>query len=91
MALALYDAGRSKKTVGNILFPVGVAFIVDDLVNGANRDITYPTTFTYLGYACLLIAIPVKIGFSNKIEKAVNLLNQDSTKIKKALMNQQQL
>jgi hypothetical protein len=71
-----YNAGRTKKTVGNILMGVGIGFIIGDLASGATQDITYPTAFTYIGMATLAIAIPVKIGYSKKIKSAVEGYNK---------------
>jgi hypothetical protein len=71
-----YDAGRTKKTVGNILMGAGIGFIIGDLASGATQDITYPTAFTFIGMAALVIAIPVKIGFSKKIKSAVDGYNK---------------
>jgi hypothetical protein len=74
--LSEYNAGRTKKTVGNILMGAGIGFIVGDLASGATQDITYPTAFTFVGMAALIIAIPVKIGYSKKIKSAVDGYNK---------------
>jgi hypothetical protein len=71
-----YNAGRTKKTVGNILMGAGIGFIIGDLASGATQDITYPTAFTFIGMAALVIAIPVKIGYSKKIKSAVEGYNK---------------
>jgi hypothetical protein len=71
-----YNAGRTKKTVGNLLMSAGIGFIVGDLASGATQDITYPTAFTYIGILALVVAIPVKIGYSNKIKTAVDGYNK---------------
>lgn len=81
--LNLYNEGRTKKTVGNVLLIGGLGLIVGDLANGATRDVVYPTALTYLGVASFIIAIPVKIGFSKKIKTVVEdynkqLVNNDS-------------
>lgn len=87
-----YNAGRTKKTVGNVLIIGGFGFLVADLVHGATTsgvttyptgggyyalqtEKTYPTALTYIGVAALIIAIPVKIGFSNKIKNVVTDYN----------------
>jgi len=84
--LADYNAGRSKKTVGNVLLIGGFGLIVADLIigvtakvglqNGNEKD--YPSALTYVGLAALVVAIPVKIGFSNKIEKVVTDYNNQT-------------
>ena len=97
--LADYNAGRSKKTVGNILLIGGLGLVATDLIIGANTDgnttvygnsiksdKNYPTVLTYVGLAALVIAIPVKIGFSSKIEKvAADYNNQKTTGYKQKL------
>ncbi len=77
--LADYNAGRSKKTAGNVLIVGGLLFLAGDLASGItaniNSDKVYPSALTYIGFASLLIAIPVKIGFSKKIKNVVTEYN----------------
>lgn len=85
--LADYNAGRSKKTIGNVLLIGGSALIVTDLIigvtakvglqNGNEKD--YPSALTYVGLAALVVAIPVKIGFSKKIKNVVTEYNNQTT------------
>lgn len=85
--LADYDAGRTKKTVGNVLLIGGPALIIADLMtslygrydfqNGSKKG--FPTALTYVGVAALIIAIPVKIGFSKKIKNVVTDYNHLQT------------
>ena len=81
-ALELYEAGRNKKTFGNILLILGSGSIIGDLIIGSTRNVVYPTALTYIGIPSLLMAIPIKIGFSKKIKKAVKMLNEDNIKTK---------
>ena len=90
--LADYNAGRTKKTVGNILLIGGLGFLTADLIYGSTAsgitavptgggnyaiqtEKTYPTALTYIGIAAVIIAIPVKIGFSKKIKNVVTEYN----------------
>ncbi len=86
--LADYNAGRSKKTAGNVLIIGGLGLLATDLIIGATTDgdttVTsnsikternYPSVLTYIGLAAVVIAIPVKIGFSKKIENVVSEYN----------------
>lgn len=92
-ALNLYNAGRSKKTVGNILLyggTIGVAYFVYDYYT-IKSDFTYNTnhqTATFnlvkadrlpaiIGGVMILAAIPIKIGFKNKIKSAIEMVNSD--------------
>ncbi len=77
--LADYNAGRSKKTAGNVLLIGGFGLLVADLligvytpvdINDLNKKV-YPSALTYIGVASVIIAIPVKIGFSRKIRNVV--------------------
>jgi hypothetical protein len=94
--LADYNAGRSKKTVGNILLIGGFGFLTADLIQGLTTDKTtvvpgnyysiqgvqsennYPSALTYIGIAAIIIAIPVKIGFSKKIKNVVTEYNNQN-------------
>ena len=86
--LADYNAGRSKKTVGNILLIGGSAMVIGDLIVGATTDgnttvtgnsiqteSNYPSALTFVGLAAVAVAIPVKIGFSKKIKNVVTEYN----------------
>ncbi|MDP2159596.1 MAG: hypothetical protein Q8K02_03875 [Flavobacterium sp.] len=72
----LYNEGREKKTIGNVLLIGGAALIVSDLAVGATADVTYPTALTYIGLGSMLLSIPIKSGFSKKIDKVVEVHNK---------------
>lgn len=82
-ALQLFNAGRSKKTVGNILLYGGVSTVVINhysiFKNAKNKgDINSSRNIPYIiGGGLILIAIPIKIGFSKKIKKSLELINND--------------
>jgi hypothetical protein len=87
-ALQLYNSGKSKQTLGNILLYGGIATVVTThlirvtdsktidqygrLIIKERSNIPY-----FVGLGAILIAIPIKIGFSKKIKKAVSLINED--------------
>ncbi len=75
--LNLYNEGRGKKTIGNVLLNGGAALIVSDLAVGATADVTYPTALTYVGLGSLLLSIPIKVGFSKKIDNVVEDYNKN--------------
>lgn len=83
-----YNAGRSKKTVGNIMFYGGLGFVAGDLLReafttkssyGYKEERTYPSALTYIGVASFLVSIPVKIGFSKKIKNVVADYNKQNS------------
>jgi hypothetical protein len=89
--LADYNAGRSKKTIGNVLLIGGLGLMAIDVVVGANTDgnttVTgnsiqternYPSALTFVGLAAVVVAIPVKIGFSKKIKNVVTEYNNQN-------------
>lgn len=93
--LADYNAGRTKKTTGNILLIGGLGLLTADLIHGATAsgmtavptgggyynlqtEKTYPTALTFLGVAAIIIAVPVKIGFSKKIKNVVTEYNNQN-------------
>ena len=77
--LADYNAGRSKKTAGNILLYGGLGMFLTSsmipLYNGKPVSIALPI----VGLASIIIAIPVKIGFSKKIKNVVTDYNNQLT------------
>lgn len=81
----LYKAGRTKKTVGNILLYGGITtFIARHLyrVENATLGRESSNTIYFVSAGISLIAIPIKIGFQKKIKKSVNLMN-DELKLQK--------
>ena len=81
--LSYYNEGRSKKTVGNILLIAGSGLIVADLLKGLTADVSYPSALTYLGAAAVIVAIPVKSGYSRKIKTVINNYNEEITSVTK--------
>ena len=73
--LRSYIAGRSKKSVGNVMLYGGLGLIATDLAIGVFSDTEYPTFFTIVGGITTLIAIPVKLGYQKKIKNVVNDYN----------------
>lgn len=83
--LADYNAGRSKKTVGNVLLYGGLGlFLINTYYqtlssnsnfNDNNYDNGNPFVLSIVGLASMAVAIPVKIGFSKKIRNVVNDYN----------------
>ena len=83
-ALRLYNSGKTKQTVGNILLYGGLSTVIikhytmlkkhsgSNAVTAESNNIMY-----FVGGAMILIAIPIKIGFSKKIKRAVTLANED--------------
>lgn len=80
-ALELYNIGRTKKTVGNVLLFGGIGGVLIALNNQRRAYSTADGGASYtpliVGGVMLITAIPVKIGFSNKIRQAIILANQD--------------
>ena len=101
----LYDAGRNKKTLGNVLLYGGLITFIGKVAYDLNYSpkVTQKTTGSYnygpynntayfytnesepapsrvlyyVGGAMIIAAIPIKIGFSNKIRKAIVLMNEE--------------
>jgi len=83
--LAAYNAGRSKKTVGNVLLYGGMGlFLINTYDQTLNSNSNYndnnyengnPFALSIVGLVSMAIAIPVKIGFSKKIKNVVTEYN----------------
>jgi hypothetical protein len=86
-ALSLYNSGKTKQTLGNILFYGGISTVIIKHISMLNKysgsnalkadsnNIMY-----FVGAGMVIIAIPIKLGFSKKIKKAVSLINEDFKK-----------
>ena len=53
----------------------GLGLLVTDIAIGANADVKFPSTLTYIGLGSIAIAIPIKVGFSKKIANVVSDYN----------------
>ncbi|MFZ4105332.1 hypothetical protein [Flavobacterium sp.] len=86
-ALRLYNSGMTKKTIGNGLLYGGISgVIITHLIRVTDSNTDQYGRFTiktrsnamyFVSAGAVLIAIPIKIGFSKKIKKAVSLMNDD--------------
>lgn len=76
-ALNEYNAGRSKKTLGNVLLIGGSTLLVADLGLAFYTGQWKPNVLTIAGPAAMIAAIPVKIGFTKKIKSAIDGHNSD--------------
>lgn len=87
-ALSLYNAGRDKKTWGNVLLYGGLGLATFNLVSAVAINKTeidrYGNMSTkktgpelaIVGGVMVLASIPIKIGFSKKIQASVEEYNQ---------------
>jgi hypothetical protein len=86
--LANYNAGRSKKTVGNVLLYGGMGlFLINTYYQTLSSNSNYndnnyengsPFALSIVGLASMAVAIPVKIGFSKKIKNVVTEYNNQN-------------
>ncbi len=89
-----YNIGRRKLTIGNTLLIAGpivlgvgtMAYVISGFDEGMNPEFegklnrSIPKIIMGTGFAALLIAIPVRIGFSRKIKNVVaEYNNQNAT------------
>lgn len=100
-ALNLYNSGKTKQTIGNILLWGGATTLVGKFIYNATQtkmtsqivgygsfgqpiivtnSKTYSNTLLFVSGAIVVIAIPIKLGFSKKIKRAVSLVNEDFKK-----------
>ena len=76
-SLRLYNQGRSKKTLGNVLLLSGVGVIFADFaINWVDNNPSLITPLGYAGVALIIVSIPVKVGFTKKIKDAVQNYNK---------------
>ena len=86
--LADYNVARKKKTVGNILLIGGAALIgttvtvavisFSEEIQIVNSTKNYVQAIYIVGLASVIVAIPVKMGFSKKIENVVTEYNNQN-------------
>ena len=83
-ALNLYNSGRTKKTLGNILLYGGIATfsikhisIINKYKNNPYGTVDSNNILYFVSAGIILVSLPIKIGYSKKIEQAVSLINAD--------------
>ena len=74
--LEQYKQGRTKAAAGGFLLGFGLGLLGADLATGMTQDKIYPTALTYVGLASTIISIPVLIGHSKKVKKAIDGYNE---------------
>ena len=74
-----YNIGRSKKTVGNVLLIGGLCLStgVSAVQLFAGQPVS--TELVAVGFVSMLVAIPVKIGFTKKIKNVVSEFNNQKS------------
>ena len=89
--LATYNAGRNKKTWGNVLFYGGIGLATINLVSAVTMDTAgidgngnyyskkSTPTLAIIGGAMVVASIPIKVGYTRKIKNAIDRYNQDIT------------
>lgn len=87
-ALTLYNAGRNKKTWGNVLFYGGfglgvlnlyTAMTQDPYSNSSEGNYTSERanpTLAIVGGVMILASIPIKMGYTRKVKAAINEYNK---------------
>jgi len=75
--LDFYNKGRSKKTIGNVLFYGSFALLATDFLTAAGSETTYPRAMTYVGVGSFLLSFPVKMGYTKKIKTVVEDYNKE--------------
>lgn len=85
-ALKLFNSGKAKQTWGNFLFYGGIGTLIGKHISVMNKskDNAFENNarksdniLYYVAGGVILVAIPIKIGFSKKIKKSVDLINED--------------
>lgn len=70
-----YNIGRTKKTVGNVLLLGGATLSYGILAVQLSEGKPVSTGLVAVGLISMLVAIPVKIGFTKKIKHVVSEFN----------------
>ena len=87
-ALALYNAGREKKTFGSVFLFGGLGLIATNVIIAAttnNNTIACSATkradatLGIVGGIMMVVALPIKVGYTKKIKKSLELYNKSIT------------
>ena len=75
-ALELYNVGREKKTWGNVLLYGGLGLTMSSLAYYSTQNVNATFGPTILGLGMIVVGIPVKIGHSKRVKKAIGMYNE---------------
>ncbi len=79
-ALELYNTAREKKTWGNVFLYGGLGVTTASLLYYSTQDVEAQPAIMVLGAVMVLVAIPVKIGHTKKVKKAIDIYNNSLDK-----------
>lgn len=74
-ALHAFNTGKRKENNGFLLFGLGTAVTISDLVKGLVSDEKYPGAATYVGAGLITVSIPILIGKNRKMHQGIELYN----------------
>jgi hypothetical protein len=74
-----YNIGRTKKTIGNVLLVGGATLAYVPTVIQLYNGKPVSTGLFAAGILSMLVAIPVKIGFTKKIKNVVSEFNNQKS------------
>lgn len=75
-AYKYFKQGKNKEAIGGLFMGFGIGFGIANAVNAASSNIDYPSGATYVALGAIAVSIPILIGRTKKIEKAVEIYNQ---------------
>jgi hypothetical protein len=75
-AYKYFRAGKNKEAIGGLFMGFGIGFGVANALNAAASKIDYPSGGTYVALGAIAVSIPILIGHTKKIDKAVEIYNQ---------------
>jgi hypothetical protein len=73
--LQSYNSGMTKKSIGGILIGGGIGAIVGSAAGAYVADVGFPTVGVALGVGMIAVGIPVRSGYTKKMNRAIDGYN----------------
>ncbi|MBC7641592.1 MAG: hypothetical protein H7174_04540 [Flavobacterium sp.] len=70
-----YSLAIKKRNLGNIFIYSGVGLIFTDLLISLTKDLDFPKALSAVGFGAISVGVPIKLGYSKKIQNAINGYN----------------
>ena len=75
-AYKYFKQAKNKESLGGLFLGFGIGFGVANAINAATSKIDYPSGATYVALGAIAVSVPILMGRTKKMNKALEIYNQ---------------
>lgn len=75
-AYKYFKQAENKEAIGGLVLGFGIGFGIANAINAASSKIDYPSGATYIALGAIAVSVPILIGRTKKMDKALEIYNQ---------------